>query len=693
MIKKISTAHYSDFIIAVFVLAIALMLFMPLPTLLLDFLLTLNIGFSFLLLLVGLYMPNALALLAFPSLLLLTTLFRLALNVASTRLILSEGEAGQVIEAFGTFLIRGELVVGIIIFVIITIVNLLVISKGAARVSEVAARFALESLPGKQAAIDADLRSGILDATQSQARREDLRKESQLYGAMDGAMKFVQNDAIAGIFIIFTNIIGGIYQGIAQGLSFSEAGQLYTILTVGDGLVSQIPALLISICAGIVVTRVSSGERTTLGGDVSKQVFRNPYLLAATAVLLAVLALISNLPILPFATICLILILSAGFIFFEKKYSYNDQSATASSTLLEYQIDQQGYLEAPDNILVCYLDSKAFMQFVRRNPSEVNKLWLSFSYEFYQHYGLQLPDFKFQLSDNLDYGGCQVRFEHILLVDTILPLDALYLTVKNREAQLLGFEIIKSEHHPVNQSEYVWVRDTEKNKLLARDLGLFTMSQVDFIFQKIVAHFFKYPEEIFTISYLHQQIRDLEQQTPGLTAELIRPEKIAYPQIAEILQMLIRENIPVKNIKTLLELLTTFSDRNQIDGYFPLDQVLNYLREQYKRQIVHEFLDNKNTLQVFALSEDFESIFREQIQLSSKNGITTDPNILNSVQSDLTKSIISNYAQFMTKIIVICSRDVRYKLVSILKQKQISVPVVAYEELDESFNINCLIVL
>jgi type III secretory pathway component EscV len=255
MVMKSIFARNSDAALAIFVVAVAAMLLIPLPTSLLDLLLAINLSFSLLLLLVGLYIPNALALLAFPALLLLTTLFRLSLNVASTRLILSNGYAGEVIQSFGDFLIAGDPVIGGVIFTIITIVNFIVITRGAGRVSEVSARFALDALPGKQMAIDADLRAGIISAEEACRKREDLRKESQLYGAMDGAMKFVQGDAIAGIFIIFTNILGGLYVGVLRGeMSFSEAVSTYTVLTVGDGLVSQVPALLISICAGIVVT-------------------------------------------------------------------------------------------------------------------------------------------------------------------------------------------------------------------------------------------------------------------------------------------------------------------------------------------------------------------------------------------------------------------------------------------------------
>ena len=293
----------SEIFVSLFVLAIALLLLVPLPTFILDLLLVVNLSVAFFLLLVVLYLPNAVQLLAFPTLLLLTTLFRLGLNVASTRLILSQGDAGEVIEAFGTFLVGGELLVGLVVFAIITVINLIVIARGASRISEVAARFALDSLPGKQMSIDADLRAGLISPQEAENRREALRKESQLYGAMDGAMKFVQGDAIAGIVIIFTNIIGGLSLGLFHGMGIQDAVTTYTTLTVGDGLVSQIPAFLIAICAGLVVTRIGTGTETTLGGELQSQLFGQPAVLLVVAGLLFLLSFIEGMPQIPFVII------------------------------------------------------------------------------------------------------------------------------------------------------------------------------------------------------------------------------------------------------------------------------------------------------------------------------------------------------------------------------------------------------
>jgi flagellar biosynthesis protein FlhA len=272
----------------------------PVPTGLLDLALTFNIAFALTVLLVTLYTREPLDFSVFPSLLLVLTLMRLALNVASTRLILSEGFAGRVIEAFGQFVVAGNPVIGLVIFVILVVIQFVVITKGAGRVAEVAARFTLDAMPGKQMAIDADLNAGLIDEGEARRRREQITREADFYGAMDGASKFVRGDAIAGIVITLINILGGFVIGVAQrGLPFTESLNTYTLLTVGDGLVSQIPALIVSVAAGILVTR-AAGRDSDLGGDLIQQVFLRPHAVLVASGMLAVLGLVPGLPTLPF---------------------------------------------------------------------------------------------------------------------------------------------------------------------------------------------------------------------------------------------------------------------------------------------------------------------------------------------------------------------------------------------------------
>jgi type III secretion protein V len=301
--------HYADIALALVVVSIVGMMIVPLPTFLLDLLITVNIAAAVTLLLVSIYVSDALKIATFPTILLITTLFRLALEVSATRLILLRADAGEVIHAFGNFVVAGNLVVGAVIFLILTMIQFIVISKGSERVAEVAARFTLDAMPGKQMSIDAELRAGHIDQDEARRRRSTLSRESQLYGSMDGAMKFVKGDAIAGIVVLAVNIVGGLIIGIVQrGMDAAAAARTYTVLTIGEGLVAQIPALVISTAAGIIVTRVASeDEGAHLGRDIGLQILAQPKAIAIAAGLLVLLAIVPGLPALPFLVLAAIL--------------------------------------------------------------------------------------------------------------------------------------------------------------------------------------------------------------------------------------------------------------------------------------------------------------------------------------------------------------------------------------------------
>ena len=297
----------NDIILAVMIVAIIFMMILPLPTLAVDALIGVNMTISATLLMVAMYLPSPLAFSSFPSVLLVTTLFRLGISIATTRLILLQGDAGHIIETFGNFVVGGNLIVGLVVFLILTIVQFVVITKGAERVAEVAARFSLDAMPGKQMSIDADLRAGTIDMDQARQRRSVVEKESQLYGAMDGAMKFVKGDAIAGLIIVAVNLLGGILIGTLQrGMTAGNAVQVYSILTIGDGLIAQIPALFIAICAGIIVTRVQTGDGpSNVGRDIGSQVLAQPRALVIAAAIALGMGLIPGMPTLVFAILAL----------------------------------------------------------------------------------------------------------------------------------------------------------------------------------------------------------------------------------------------------------------------------------------------------------------------------------------------------------------------------------------------------
>jgi type III secretion protein V len=299
----------SEIVVIFVVIGIVFMMILPLPTALVDTLIALNISVSILLVVLSMYLPGPLAFSTFPALLLITTLFRLALSITTTRLILLQGDAGHIVEVFGNFVVGGNLVVGLVIFMILTIVNFLVITKGSERVAEVAARFALDAMPGKQMSIDSDLRAGLLDAPTAQKKRADIGRESQLFGAMDGAMKFVKGDAIAGIIIVLINILGGFSIGVMQlGLPSEEAIKIYAILTIGDGLVAQIPALLISLTAGMIITRVTddTAESQNVGQEMARELFNEPKAWVIAAIVMLCFAMIPGMPFFAFMTLAAI---------------------------------------------------------------------------------------------------------------------------------------------------------------------------------------------------------------------------------------------------------------------------------------------------------------------------------------------------------------------------------------------------
>ena len=331
----------SDVLISIGVICVVMMMIIPIPKEVLDIFLTFNIGFALVILLVSMFIQDALEFSVFPSLLLITTILRLSMNVSATRLILGEADAGEVIHAFGTFVVKGDIVVGFVIFLILVVIQFIVITKGAERVSEVAARFTLDAMPGKQMAIDADLNAGMIDEGEARRRRREIQREADFYGAMDGASKFVKGDAIAGIVIILINIIGGLIIGVVEkGFTLSEAAQRYTVLTVGDGLVTQIPALLISTGVGIVVTR--SASELNLGQEITRQVLAQPRILAIAATVLIMFGLI-GLPKMP-------MFIMAGLLM-SLALIYRRGTAVTEETSPEEAQQEVAEIRRPENVM------------------------------------------------------------------------------------------------------------------------------------------------------------------------------------------------------------------------------------------------------------------------------------------------------------------------------------------------------
>lgn len=671
----------SDIVLALFVISVASMLLVPLPTVLLDLLLVLNIAFSLLLLLVALYMPSALSLLSFPAVLLLSTLFRLGLNVASTRLILSQGQAGQVINAFGNFLIRGEVVVGVIIFTIITIVNFIVIARGATRVSEVAARFSLDALPGKQMAIDSDVRAGLITAQEAQRRREDLRKESQLYGSMDGAMKFVQGDAIAGFFIILTNIIGGLYLGLSRGQGFADAVQTYTTLTVGDGLVSQIPALLISICAGIVVTRVSSGENATLGSDLGTQLFAQPATLSVAGTLVFLIGLLPGLPVLPFTAIAVVFF---GLAFFVRRQAvaknpvFPLREQLGASPLLPAPGDDEVFEKEP---ITLALDSNGLFRQYRNSQQRYRAYWTQFVSGFAAQSGVLLPELRVVSDEHLRPFSFEVVLNGITLDALELAPDWVMAEINPESAHALGVAVEGECAHPLDGSRLSWASNNALLQRLSEVASVRCFDQIEFSFLKIAALVRAYPEQFISLAEIHAGLKAVEKRNQGLLADSINKDFITVPRFTEICYALIREGLSIRDLRHVVEVVAQYCSsvgKEYVeDGIFDIAHIISFFRIAKKKQLLAPFIQRDNSLRVITLSNEIEDLFDP----SSKAGVSQGDQfeaIAGSLQSLVNPIIKRGVMPFC----FICRGETRNAVAAYLNEQLTFPGVFSFEELD-----------
>jgi type III secretion protein V len=680
--------RYSDLVLMALVIAIAAMLIVPLPTPLLDFLLVSNISFAILLLLVGLYVANSAALYTFPTILLLSTLFRLGLNVASSRLILSQGEAGRVIEAFGTFLIRGEVVVGLIIFSIVTLVNFIVISSGASRVSEVAARFVLDALPGKQMMIDNDARAGVISADEARRKRDELRRESQLYGSMDGAMKFVQGDAVAGLFIILVNIVGGMYMGLLSGLSVKDAVQTYTVLTVGDGLVTQIPSLLTSICAGIIVTRVSSSERSSLSADLRGQLFSQPVTLFVTAFILAGMAIMPGLPFVPFL-LASIAMTAVGL--WAKRHGQKESGIdTSVSPDPESGLGSKDG-EAADGKLMLALDSRVLYREYRANLAENAAMWRSFRDEFADDTGVTLPPMMVISESLAPAASYRVSYFGVDMLSGTVPPDAILVEISSSQAKVLGLHVLREEDHPMSGHRVFWAQATTQTFKMLDAASIRYYSFLEFVALRIARFCLSHPEEFVSVTFVHSLLRQIEKKHPGLMADGFGREFISIPKLTEILQELIRQGISIRDFRSILESLASYCAASGItlDSNSPVDvaEAVHYVRAIRRRQIVRRFVGCVPALPIITLSPDVEQNFEDARSDRWTTSLAMAPELYDALYQGLHTLLKPTLQMGTISVALLCSREVKEKVISFVRLSGLNLFVTTLDEVDPSFPV------
>ena len=663
-----------DVSLPVVIVAIVLAFIIPLPSTVIDVLLAVNIMISVIILLNTIYMKEAMQMSIFPSLLVITTLFRLALNVSTSRLIIGKGEAGGVIEGFGRFVGGNDLVVGFIIFIVITLVNFIVITRGAERVAEVAARFTLDAMPGKQMAIDADLNAGLINEAEAKERRKKIQKEADFYGAMDGASKFVKNDAIMGIVITILNIVGGIIMGmVSRGESLQEALQTYAILTIGDGLVSQIPALMISTSTSFIVTRAAS--ESDMSADFLKQIFSNPKVLYIAAVLSFILAFF--LPTVPFMMLAAVL----GFL----GYTLSRQRI-AEQKQQEVQIEETEVEEIrkPENVV----------SLLQVDPIEVE-----FGYGI-----IPLADVN-QGGDLLDR-VVMIRRQLALELGMIVPIirlrDNIQLAPNEYLIKIKGVEaargdlmldhylamdpgIAEDEIEGIKTKEpafglpAIWITEDQRDR--AEMLGYTVVDPPSVIATHLTEVIKKYAHELTGRQEVQTLLDNVRQNYPVIVEELV-PKLMTVGDIQKVLANLLKEGVSIRDMVSILEALADYAPVTS-----DTDMLTEYVRQRLGRAISKKYFSDQNT-SVITLDPKLEQLLMDSLQKTETGAyLALEPGVTNSILGSLSRQV-QKLVQLGKQPIVLASPVVRLYFKKLADQAIPGIVVLSYNELDPELEIH-----
>tara|TARA_R110001599_G_scaffold57631_2_gene158597 strand:+ start:33849 stop:35942 length:2094 start_codon:yes stop_codon:yes gene_type:complete len=661
------------------------MMMLPVPPFLLDVLFTFNIALALVVLLVGAYALRPLDFAVFPTILLVATLLRLALNVASTRVVLLYGHeggdaAGKVIQAFGEVVIGGNYVVGLVVFAILMIINFVVVTKGAGRISEVSARFTLDAMPGKQMAIDADLNAGIIDQEQAKLRREEVAQEADFYGSMDGASKFVRGDAIAGLLILFINVIGGLAIGIAQhDLSFAEAGRIYVLLTIGDGLVAQIPSLLLSTAAAIMVTRVSTSE--DMGSQVNRQMFASPKALAIAAAIMIVMGLIPGMPHFSFLSLGA---LAAGAAY----YIANRQRLK----LVEAEEVQRQESEVPA------LARPETRELGWDDVTPVDMVGLEVGYRL-------IP-----LVDRNQGGQLLARIKGVrkklsqdmgFLMPSVHIRDNLDLSPNSYRVTLMGVGVAEAEVYPdrelaINPGQVfgeikglagkdpafgldaVWIEPMQKDQ--AQSLGYTVVDASTVVATHLNQILHKHAHELLGHEEVQQLLQVLAKASPKLAEELV-PGIISLSGLLKVLQGLLQEQVPVRDIRTIAEAIANQPGKSQDPG-----ALIGVVRIALSRSIVQSIVGLDSELPVITLEPRLEQILLQSLQKAGQggdDGIMLEPGMAEKLQRSLADAVQRQEVQGKPAILLVAG-PVRGMMAKFVRYAAPGAHVLSYQEIPDS---------
>ncbi|MEN6468670.1 MAG: flagellar biosynthesis protein FlhA [Smithella sp.] len=676
----LDSATSNSAMIAMAVIAILMVMIIPIPTFLLDILLSLSLALSIIILLMSMYVLKPLQFSVFPSVLLIITLLRLSLNVASTRLILLHGNegasaAGQVIQAFGTFVVGGNYVVGLVVFLVLVLINFVVITKGATRVAEVSARFTLDAMPGKQMSIDADLNAGLISDTDARRRRVEIEQEANFYGAMDGASKFVRGDAVAGILIVLVNIIGGLIIGVLQmGMPVVDAARNYTLLTVGDGLVTQVPALIVSTAAGLLVTRTATSAE--LGDEVKTQVFTQPRAIATAAILLFVFALIPGMPKMSFLIVAAIIAFAAYRVV--KSIAAKKLEAEAQETEAPEAAEQVDAIAPLDAMglevgyaLIPMVDASQGGELLQRIKALRRQLATDM--------GFIMP--AIHIRDNLklkpeEYSvllkGVEVARGSVMMGH--------HLVIAGDEKSMKINGIPTKE--PAFGLPAMWVTDRDKDAIMAKGYVVVDPSTV------MTTHLTEltktYADELMGRQEVQSLVDNLEQLYPRVVKEIV-PKVVPINLLHRVLQRLLRERVSIRDLLTIIETMGEYVGMTK-----NADILTGYVRQALGRAITKQYQDRDGNITVMIMSPDIEDkISRSISHTEHESFVSPDPNLVKKIVANLQK-MISTFAAGGLQPIVLCSPNTRIHFRKVLEKFYPNLVFLAHNEIAREANIKSL---
>ena len=661
-----SRALRSNVFLAVGLVVILATLLIRMPTPLLDMLLACSISLSVVILIITLSSKEAIELSAFPSLLLFVTLFRLSLNVAATRLILLQGDAGKIIQTFGEFVAGGSFIVGIVIFLIIFVIQFIVVTKGAERISEVSARFTLDAMPGKQMAIDADLNAGAITEVQANERRSKIVRESEFYGAMDGASKFIRGDAKAGILITAVNIIGGIAMGYTRGMTVYDAIKIYSILAIGDGLVSQIPSIIISISSAFLVTKISSQH--SVGQDLSKQLLRTSQPLVIASFVIAAIAFAPGLPAMPF------LLLAAGVAFVSRLVAKSEKDHKGKSDTQPQKTEAQKQ-PVEDLLDVDGISVQVGVRLISMiDPSKKSTIFDrigALRRKFAQQLGIIMPLVRLRDNINLDPNAYEIRlFDHTVAKGKLEPNMFLAMDSGAVQTKAEGMETTE----PVYGLPALWITEANKEKA---ELNGYTVIDPESVFITHLSETLKkHADELLTREDVQLLVNRLRKTQPSLVGEVVG-ELVPVGTLQRVLKNLLANAIPIREFGTILESLGEYAPKTK-----NTDILTEMVRKHLSRTITDRYKDENGKISAITLEPELEHQMTSNLR---KEAEVLNLSLPAEIAMDISSRIARAWKEAMNKgkdkIILLCDSRLRCSLASMLSRTVAPLPVIAYDEI------------